>query len=93
MGEKAERHAARAAVAAYHEAELAKLVAHVGGAVDAHRAGELDAFEVDEVLFRYSRAAKELWKFCHQTQAEIVAWILREQPPADWWERAAPRRR
>lgn len=38
----------------------------VGGtrAVDRHRAGELDAFEVGEEIFQYSRAAKELWKAC-----------------------------
>jgi hypothetical protein len=34
-----------------------------GEAVDRYRAGELDAFDVDQVLFQYSRAAKELWKF------------------------------
>jgi len=28
------------------------------------RAGELDAFEVGEEIFQYSRAAKELWKAC-----------------------------
>ncbi len=53
------------AVAAYHEAELAVLVQRVGTAIDRFRNGELDAFDVDKVLFQYSRAAKELWKFCH----------------------------
>ncbi len=57
----------------------------------AKRAGELEAFEVDQVLFRYSRAAKELWN-C-DLQVEIVAAVIREQPPHDWWERGAPRER
>ena len=47
-------------MATYHEAQLAVLVAHVGEAVDRFRAGELHAFGVDEVLYQYSRAAKEL---------------------------------
>jgi len=34
----------------------------VGEAVDRYRAGELDAFDVDRILFQYSRAAKELCK-------------------------------
>ena len=44
MSSKAERRAAREAVAAYHEAELAKLVERVGEAIDAFRSGQLDAF-------------------------------------------------
>lgn len=44
----------------YHDAQLTELVSHVGAAIDRYRAGELDAFDVDRVLFQYSRAAKEL---------------------------------
>ena len=62
---KSERRAARSVVADYHHAQLEELVARVGEAVDRYRAGELDAFDVDQVLFQYSRAAKELWKFCN----------------------------
>ena len=91
MPSKAERRAARSVVATYHEAQLAVLVAHVGEAVDRFRAGELDAFGVDEVLYQYSRAAKELWKFCNLTSPEIAAMIIRTGPPTDWWDRGAPR--
>jgi hypothetical protein len=45
------------------------------------------------VLFQYSRAAKELWKFCNHLQVEVAAAMVREQPPNDWWERGAPRAR
>jgi hypothetical protein len=79
-------------VAEYHQAELGHLVARVGEAVDRYRAGELDAFDVDQVLFRYSRSAKELWKYCKYLQPEIAAAMLREHPH-DWWERGAPRQR
>lgn len=91
--DKSERRAARSVVARYHEAELAGLVARVGEAVDRYRSGELDAFDVDRVLFQYSRAAKELWKYCNTVPAEIAAVVIREQPPHDWWERGAPRAR
>jgi hypothetical protein len=61
---KRERRADRALVAAYHEARLGELVEHVADAVDRFRAGEQDAFDVDEILHQYQRAARELWKFC-----------------------------
>ena len=80
-------------VAAYHEAQLAGLIARVGEAIDEFRAGELDAVHVDLVLFQYSRAAKELWKYCNLGTVEITARFIREQPLTDWWERSAPRRR
>jgi hypothetical protein len=80
-------------VAEYHQAELGKLVARVGDAVDGNRAGELDAFDVDQVLFQYSRAAKELWKYCNYRQVETAAAMIQDQPPHDWWERGAPRQR
>jgi hypothetical protein len=91
--DKSERQVARSVVAEYHQAELGDLVARVGEAVDRYRAGELDAFDVDRVLFQYSRAAKELWKYCNHLQPEIAAAMIREQPPHDWWERGAPRQR
>ncbi|BEL02783.1 hypothetical protein Q0Z83_009740 [Actinoplanes sichuanensis] len=93
MSGAGERRAARSAVRDYHEAELRTLVNQVGVALDAYRAGELDAFEFDEILFQYSRAAKELWKFCNLTQPEFTAALIRKGPAQDWWERGAPRRR
>lgn len=93
MSSKSERRKAREDVATYHEAELSGLVAHVGEAIDKFRAGELDAFDVDQVLLRYSRAAKELWKFCNLGNVEITARFVHEDPPRDWWQRAAPKPR
>ena len=90
---KSERRVARAVVAEYHHAELDNLVARVGEAVDRYRAGELDAFEVDRVLFQYSRAAKELWKYCNYSRVETAAAMIRERPLHDWWERGAPKER
>jgi hypothetical protein len=80
-------------VAKYHESQMAALLEHAGDAIDQFRAGELDAFEVDQVLFQYSRAAKELWKFCNLGDPELAANVDREHPVVDWWERGALRER
>lgn len=94
MSTKSERRAARARVAAYHEEQLGLLVEHVAAAVDGYRSAEQDAFDVDEIIFWYSRAAKELWKFCNLTNVEIAARIIADDDyREDWWERGAPRRR
>ena len=65
----------------------------VGDAVDRFRAGELDAFEADQEIFQYSRAAKELWKFCNLPEVDFTASMIGDRSPVDWWERGAPRRR
>ncbi|GGK70932.1 hypothetical protein [Ornithinimicrobium pekingense] len=94
MSSKADRRAAREAVAAYHEAQLARLLHRVGEAIDAFRSDQLDAFEVDQVLFQYSRAAKELWKFCNIGSVELTASLVnRNEPSIDWWDRGAPKGR
>mgnify|MGYP003295906931 CR=1 FL=1 len=93
MSARSDRQAAREVVGAYHEGQLAALVDRVGAAIDNFREGQLDAFGVDRALFQYSRAAKELWKFCNLGPPEITAKIIRDQPAVDWWERGAPRRR
>jgi hypothetical protein len=83
----------RSVVAEYHQAQLEVLIAHVGHAIDRYRVGELDAFDVDQSLFQYSRAAKELWKFCNYLPVEAAASMIQEQPPVNWWERGAPTER
>ncbi|CAI9419582.1 hypothetical protein [Nocardioides sp. T2.26MG-1] len=93
MPQQSTRQAARERVAAYHESQLGQLIEHVAKSADRFRAGELDAFETDEVIFQYTRAAKELWKFCNQSDVEFTASLIDGDAPIDWWERGAPRRR
>lgn len=100
MDAKAERRAVRERVAAYHEACLAELLAHVIEAVDRHRAGEIDVYAVDETIHRYHRAAQEVWKFCWGsgggTHLDLVDSLIQREPnvrAADCWDRGAPRRR
>ena len=61
---KAERRAARAAVGAYHEAEVARLLEHVREGLERYDAGEIDAFELDDLIHHYKRATQKLWSFC-----------------------------
>ena len=44
VGTKAERRAARKAVAGYHEARLGELIEYIAVAIDRYRAGEIDAY-------------------------------------------------
>jgi hypothetical protein len=102
-GTKAERHAARELVNAYHQAQLAELPSHVTAAIDRYRVGEIDAYAVDETIHHYHhhRAAAELWKFCFARggggHAEFIADLLDRMSAGaetiDWPERATPRPR
>jgi len=60
---KSERRAAREAVAAITKRSWRYWLSRSAQPFDRFRRGELYAFGVDEVLFQYARAAKELWKF------------------------------
>jgi hypothetical protein len=98
--DKAERQAARAVVASYHQEELRKLLDHVRSGFDRLDAGEIDEFELDELIHRYKRAAAKLWSFCGSSggqwqQAANTLKPLRErgEPAPDWWTASAPRGR
>ncbi len=97
--EKAKRRADRASVASYHEAELTKLLEHVRSGFAAYDAGQLDAFELDELIHQYKRATIELWKFCGATGSQVagaaraIEWAARDGQTFDWWERGALRKR
>ena len=93
MSPESQRRAARAQVATYHESQLGELLGHVEEAIGQFRASELDVFETDHVMFQYSRAAKELWKFCNLPDAEFTTGLIGDASPVDWWERGAPRSR
>jgi hypothetical protein len=91
-GDKAERRAARERVGSYHETELARLLERVREGFARFDAGELDAFELDDLIHRYKRSTRELWKFCSVSggHAVTVARMLedmgaRDELP-DWWD-------
>ena len=95
---KAQRRADQATLLAYHEARLAELLDHVRTAIAEYDAGTLDAFAVDGIIHRYTRAASELWKFCAvsgaqaETAVRTLEWWRERGEAPDWWQ-AAERRR
>ena len=93
--EKARRRAAREMVGDYHERELGALLEHVRDGFARLDAGELDAFELDDLIHRYQRSARELWKFC--SLGASAAWALEDArergEEIDWWAAGEPRRR
>lgn len=91
---KQQRRDARERLAAYHEAQVAELLAHVATAIDKYRNGQLDVANADVAIHQYHRAAQELWKFCFSTgDVEFVSSTIDGlATPVDWWRRGEPRR-
>jgi hypothetical protein len=95
--EKTRRRAARELVATYHQEQLRTLLERVRDGFAQLDAGEIDEFDLDDLIHRYKRAAAELWKFCGSSgsqwlQAADTLTYLRERgEEPDWWTRSAPR--
>ena len=98
--DRAERRAARELIGRYHEEQLRLLLEHVREGFKRLDAGEIDAFELDELIHRYKRSARELWKFCVMSGSGGL-WAARtlqylqeqDEEPPDWWAAGEPRRR
>jgi hypothetical protein len=96
---KAERRAARAAVGACHEVELARLLEHVREGLARYDADEIDAFEVDDLIHHYKRATQKLWSFCSgggsqvYSAAKMLDLHREEGELPNWWDLAAPQPR
>ena len=97
--DKAERQAARELVGRYHGAELRKLLDHVRDGFARLDAGEIDEFDLDQLIHQYKKAATKLWSFCGTSGGQWLqaANSLRYLENAgetgrDWWEEATPPR-
>jgi hypothetical protein len=61
--------------------------------------GEIDVFEVDELIERYQRAARKLWAFCGSSGADceraagMLAFMRENGETHDWWDAAARSKR
>jgi hypothetical protein len=97
-GEKAQRRAARELIAAYHREQLHALLERVREGFAQLDSGEIDEFDLDDLIHRYKSAVGDLWRFCGSTggqwlQAVNTLRYLRERgEEPDWWARSAPRR-
>ncbi len=56
--EKAERRAARELIGAYHQAQLRQLLEHLRAGFTQLDAGEIDEFELDDLIHHYKRSAR-----------------------------------
>ena len=90
-GERARRRAARELIGAYHEEQLRGLLEHVRDGFTRLDGGEIDAFELDDLIHRYKRSARELWKFCGSSGSDweraagMLAFLRRNGEEPDWW--------
>jgi hypothetical protein len=99
-GEKARRRAAREMIGAYHEEQLRLLLDHVREGFARLDGGEIDVFDLDDLIHRYKRSAQKLWSFCGSSgsgwerAALTLEWMRDEgEELPDWWAAGEPRRR
>jgi hypothetical protein len=97
-GDKAKRRAARELIAAYHQEQLRALLERVREGFARLDSGEIDEFDLDDLIHRYKRAAVDLWKFCGSSggqwlqAANTLAYLREQGEEPDWWDQSAPRR-
>lgn len=98
-GSKAARRAAFELIGSYHKEQLRVLLEYVQEGVARLDAGDIDEFELDDLIYHYKRAAAELWKFCESSgsrveqAADTLAYLRERGEEPDWWERGRPRSR
>ncbi len=92
--EKARRAAAREEIARYHQDELRRLLERVRDGFVRLDAGEIDEFELDDLIHRYKRSTKKLWVFCSSPldASSALAFTRDRGEEHDWWEIGATRR-
>jgi hypothetical protein len=96
---KADRRAAREQIGAYHQAQLRSLLEHVRAGFARLDAGEIDEFELDDLIHHPKQSAAKLWTFCGSSggqwlrAANTLAYLREQGEEPDWWERGAPRDR
>ena len=99
-GERARRKAARELIGRYHDEQLRLLLDHVRDGFEGLDSGELDPFELDELIHRYKRSAQKLWSFCgssgsawEQAALTVEWWREHGEEEPDWWTAGEPRHR
>jgi hypothetical protein len=97
-GEKVESRAARELIVAYHQTQLRALLDRVRVGFAQLDAGDIDEFDLDDLIHHYKRSAAELWKFCGSTggqclqAARTLQYLSEQGEEPDWWDAGASRR-
>lgn len=79
----------------YHQEQLRTLLEQVRLGFARLDAGEIDEFELDDLIYRYKRAAKQLWMFCGSSGAQsrqaaaALAYMRERGDERDWWGESA----
>ncbi len=95
LSDRTERREALAIVGAYHQEHLRSLLEHVRVGFIKLDAGEVDEFELDDLIHRYKGAAKQLWLFCGSTGSHVlhaaaaIAQMRNGGEERDWWAESA----
>jgi len=85
-------------IATYHQTQLRALLERVRSGFGQLDAGEIDEFELDDLIFHYKKSAAELWKFCNSPSsnalhaARALRYLREEGREPDWWDAGATRR-
>jgi len=93
--DRTKRREALAIVGAYNQEQLRSLLEHVREGFTKLDAGEVDEFELDDLIHRYKRAAKQLWLFCESTGSQVlhaaaaIAQMRNGGEERDWWAESA----
>lgn len=97
--ERARRRAARDLIAEYHERQLRLLLDRVRDGFERLDAGEIDPFELDDLIHQYKRSARKLWGFCgsggaawERAAMTVEWWQEHGEEEPNWWEAGRPRR-
>ena len=91
VSEKARRREARAVVGTYHQEQLRILLEHVRDGFEQLDAGDIDEFELDDVIHRYKRPARQLWSCCGTSgsqwlhAANALEYMRDGGEEHDWW--------
>ena len=76
----------------YREQQLHELLERLREGFARLDAGEIDVFELDELIHHYGRSARELRKFCDargpdlERTAGLLAHLRTQGEQPDWWE-------
>ena len=96
--DRARRREARRIIGEYHEQQQRLLLERIRDGFTRMDAGEIDPFELDELIHHYHRSSQKLWSFCQTTGSQALRAVgMLELAREDgdeyhWWEAGDPRR-